>query len=290
MELLERVEHITMWKAGDKRAPHKPLLLLLTISIYLRQNFTNRLLPFTDLEKSLKDLLKTFHNSGRNPHYPFWRLRQDNIWEVQSDTALHQNESGDVRITDLRNYNAHGGFKELYFNELKSSDRLTSKLIDYLIQENFPATLHDDLLEHLNLDQFHLYGHKRVNNRDHTFRDKILNIYNNECAICGYSIRLKNTLVGVEAAHIKWKQAKGPDTEENGIALCSIHHKLFDYGAFTIQPDYRIEVAKSVRKNSSSDLYLVKYDRQRLKTPATTKDFPNIEYCSWHLNEVFKPS
>jgi putative restriction endonuclease len=42
---------------------------------------------------------------------------------------------------------------------------------------------------------------------------------------------------GLEAAHIKWFQAKGPDIEANGLALCALHHKVFDLGAFTILPD-----------------------------------------------------
>ena len=40
--------------------------------------------------------------------------------------------------------------------------------------------------------------------------------------------------VALEAAHIKWRQAGGPDLEVNGLALCSLHHKLFDRGAFTL--------------------------------------------------------
>lgn len=41
----------------------------------------------------------------------------------------------------------------------------------------------------------------------------------------GFNVRLGHQLVGVDAAHIQWHQAGGPDTEENGIALCSLHHK-----------------------------------------------------------------
>jgi putative restriction endonuclease len=40
--------------------------------------------------------------------------------------------------------------------------------------------------------------------------------------------------LGLEAAHIKWFQAGGPDIEANGLAMCSLHHKLFDLGVFTI--------------------------------------------------------
>ena len=42
---------------------------------------------------------------------------------------------------------------------------------------------------------------------------------------------LDQETLGIEAAHIKWHQAGGPDTEDNGLALCTLHHKRFDRGA-----------------------------------------------------------
>jgi predicted restriction endonuclease len=34
----------------------------------------------------------------------------------------------------------------------------------------------------------------------------------------------------------------GPDAEINGLALCTLHHKLFDRGAFTLADDLKIMV------------------------------------------------
>ena len=50
--------------------------------------------------------------------------------------------------------------------------------------------------------------------------------------MCGYDVRLGNRELGLEVRHIKWHQAGGPDTEVNGLALCVLHHKLFDCGAY----------------------------------------------------------
>ena len=36
------------------------------------------------------------------------------------------------------------------------------------------------------------------------------------------------------------RQAGGPDHESNGLALSSLHHKLFDMGVFTVLADLRI--------------------------------------------------
>ena len=37
---------------------------------------------------------------------------------------------------------------------------------------------------------------------------------------------------------------RGPDEEQIGLALCSLHHKAFDLGAFTIQPDHVMLVSE----------------------------------------------
>jgi predicted restriction endonuclease len=64
--------------------------------------------------------------------------------------------------------------------------------------------------------------------------------------------------VGVEAAHIKWHQAGGPDTSPNGIALCALHHKLFDRGMITFSEDHRVLVSE------------------------------NATHVTWHVREVFR--
>jgi putative restriction endonuclease len=53
-------------------------------------------------------------------------------------------------------------------------------------------------------------------------------------AVTGWDLRISNANAGLEAAHIKWHTAGGPSVEANGIALNSLHHKLFDLGAFTL--------------------------------------------------------
>ncbi len=45
-----------------------------------------------------------------------------------------------------------------------------------------------------------------------------------QSVVCGFNVRIADSLVALEAAHIKWHQAGGPDMEYNGIALCSLHH------------------------------------------------------------------
>jgi putative restriction endonuclease len=40
----------------------------------------------------------------------------------------------------------------------------------------------------------------------------------------GHDLRMGGNVIGLEATHIKWFQARGSDVVQNGLALCSLHH------------------------------------------------------------------
>jgi hypothetical protein len=51
--------------------------------------------------------------------------------------------------------------------------------------------------------------------RDMAFRASVLEAYLAECCICGFSLRLVDGLIGVDAAHIRWHAHGGPDDPGN---------------------------------------------------------------------------
>ena len=106
--------------------------------------------------------------------------------------------------------------------------------------------------------------------------------------MCGLDLRIGSITVGIEAAHIKWHQAGGPDIESNGIALCSLHHKIFDLGAFTIDPDGRILVSEQVHGAAQFDEVLLRHHGLRVRGPQREDYQPFEEYLGWHRTEVFK--
>lgn len=69
---------------------------------------------------------------------------------------------------------------------------------------------------------------------------------------------MAGVLVGLDAAHIRWHQFNGPATEQNGIALCVMHHKLFDFGAFTIR-EGRLRVSSKAKGTSGFKEHLLDY-------------------------------
>jgi putative restriction endonuclease len=128
----------------------------------------------------------------------------------------------------------------------------------------------------------------KIKKRDPKFREKILRAYGYSCAVCGFNVRLGHTLVGVEAAHIKWHQAGGPDTEENGIALCSLHHKLFDRGVITLPPERKMVVSQDSHGTHGFEEWLMRFNGEVVREPIQSNYYPESTFLHWHVKEVFR--
>ena len=118
--------------------------------------------------------------------------------------------------------------------------RLIASTAHLLLQGHFPASLHDDIRTAVGLRWEWVVRDAPVA-RDPNFRSAVLRAYERRCAVCNYDIRLGDELLGLEAAHIKWHAAGGPDDVSNGLALCGFHHKALDRGAWGLEPvDQRV--------------------------------------------------
>ena len=130
-------------------------------------------------------------------------------------------------------------------------------------------------------------GSKR-RRRDSSFRANILKAYEYKCAICGFDVTLRYQPVALEASHIKWRQADGPNIEVNGLALCSLHHKLFDRGAFTLSEERQILVSKDADGSVGFEEWLMRFHGKKMNFPQRQSYYPAPEFTSWHVKEVFK--
>ena len=97
-----------------------------------------------------------------------------------------------------------------------------------------------------------------------------------------------HVLVGVEAAHIKWHQARGPSVVQNGLALCSLHHKLFDRGAFSLSSEHRVTVSEQAHGGSGLDDWLLRFHGSGVRDPVNPEYRPEAPYLEWHREEVFR--
>jgi len=280
------IQNITVWKKGAQRAPHKPLLLLYALA--QSQQDRKRLIPYPEIDKKLKQLLMDFGPSRNsfNPEYPFWRLQNDGIWELKNARNVRINRSGDARKSDLMNQNVGGGFTEDIFEFLQAHPETAVELAQDILEANFPSSIHEDILQAVGLESETEILQKRK--RDPYFRDRIIQAYEHQCAVCGFNIRVGNTLVALDAAHIKWHQAGGPDVEANGIALCALHHKLFDRGAFTASPERIIQVSDRAHGTQGFKEWLGAFHGKSLLAPQRPDFYPEPRFTAWHVREVFQ--
>jgi putative restriction endonuclease len=278
-ELKERIHNLSIWKKGGQRAPHKPLLILYALGQF--QVNKSRFLPYVEVRDNIKSLLMEFGppRKSYHPEEPFVRLKNDGIWEFNTiiDTKNPNNRL-------LLENKVSGGFNHQVYSLLIENHNLVQEIAEIILNDHFPETIHEDILRQVGLD----LEYKGKRQRDPKFRERILRAYEYSCAICGFNVRLGNNLVGVEAAHIKWYQAGGPDHEENGIALCSIHHKLFDRGVFTLTESKELLVAEAAHGTNGFNEWLMSFHGKQIRTPIHPQYQPKHSYLDWHVREVFR--
>ena len=292
-EIIQKFEKLNVWKNGDQRAVHKPLLVLYAIGQLLRGQ--SRLISFSDVEEELKNLLKEFGpwRPSHRPQYPFWRLRKEKekIWEIPDEHRIREGQrsdgksTGDPKIDDLRQYGV-GGLLEPIAYQFQENPDLAFEVAQNLLNAHFPISYHKDILEKVGIT--HPLQILHLEPRIWNFRENILKIYDYRCAVCGFDVRLRHQPVALEASHIKWHKAGGPDAERNGMALCSMHHRLFDRGVFTLSSNLEVLVSEYANGTTGFDEWLMNFHGKEINFPQRQEYYPNDEYLRWHLKEVFK--
>jgi putative restriction endonuclease len=288
-EIKELFANVNSWRQGDKRAPHKPLLILYALGRYSRGE--PREIQFTpEFDDKFTQLLREFgtSKSPSNSHHPFWYLRNDGIWKVSKETGMvsRKGKKNEPLKRELIRYQVSGGFTEPIYQKIIEDRSLLIDLAEQTLEFNFPESLHEDMLNIIGLDLAKPIAGKKK--RDPQFRERVMRAYEYRCAICGFDVRLGNMSVGLDAAHIKWHQAGGPDTEDNGLALCVLHHKIFDSGGLTINSNMCVEVSENLYGRQGFQENFNVFHGKLILKPQKKIYEPNPNYLNWHKKEVFK--
>lgn len=287
-EILTAFDNIAVWSRGSERAPHKPLLVLYALAQLSRGGPNS--IAFRDLEPKLTELLKEFGPTRKSyhPEYPFWRLQNDGIWIVDgADNLARRTAQADIPKRVLLENDVHAHFRDDIAQRFKHDPMLLTEVAQRILNGHFPDSIHSDILSAVGLElDFSETITRRK--RDPSFRSRILTAYEYSCAVCEYDVQLGSQVIGLEAAHIQWHEAGGPDEEPNGLALCSLHHKAFDLGAFTVHPDRRLLVSELVHGQRGFDDWLLKFHGKPIRAPQRKAYFPAEPYLAWHQREVFK--
>ena len=285
--LHQRLDELKVWKRGDQRAPHKPLLLLLAMGRAVREE--ERLVSFREIEMPLTGLLRHFGPPRRayHPEFPFRYLANDGLWEVPEVASWSKSH--------LRERGVRGGLPEPLYR-LLAADPVSARLAARrLLDEHFPVSMHQHILEAVGLwgvAEQEVRASRRLR-RDPNFREAVLTAYERRCAVCDFDLRLRDGLLGLEAAHIQWHSHGGPDQVSNGLALCTFHHGAFDRGAIGLEKaaggeGYRLLVSREVHGTSPAVRWLLDYHDCPLRPPQEGIGEPEDRYVAWHTKEVFR--
>ena len=282
-KLLTKVREVSVWKRGDQRAPHKPLLILYALGkLFAGQNrvlFKDFYEPFENLLREFGPPRKSYH-----PEFPFWYLRSEGFWEIEPATGWTMRKgASSPSKADLIGRDAIGRFVPAVQELLLNDPALTEEVVSVVLNNHFPDSIHEDVLEATGLERLQTVKPKR----DSRFREEVLRAYGYRCTVCGFDLRLDNVPVALDAAHIRWHQANGPSIVSNGLALCSLHHKLFDRGAFSLSETFKIEVSARVNGSVGLKEHLAPFSSNPIMLPSVTAARPNQDFVRWHRTEVF---
>ena len=300
-----------VFQANGQRAPHKALALLYALG---KLSHDQNLTTYSAAESELKSLLQTFGPPRRFAHaeQPIWRLRNaapghPTIWQITNEDKIQlvgNASSPDPSVTDMRRYLSFGLSADAV-RLFRAYPSLIASTAAYIADSVVPETLRDELLQAVGIansgpavqasltpasmtltPHAHALVSRRV--RDPSFAPRVRAAYGERCAVCSARPMLGNRLFGLEAAHIRWIQADGPNSVCNGICLCRMHHVAFDRGAFTIGPDRIVKVSMLLDRSPKSEQLFWEHHGSKIAEPTRSIDYPAAEACEWHRREVFQ--
>ena len=204
-------------------------------------------------------------------------------------------------LTELRAHHILGGFPADIDDALRHVPGLLQPVAPRVLIAYFPLTLHTDIVASLGLD---LDGPREVREappptagdadaqrrrRDPGFRERVLRAYEYRCCVCGFDLRIGLAPASLEAAHFQWHHVGGPDIEPNGLSLCALHHKLFDLGAFTVEPsEHRVVFSQHAISGGRGMAGELQFHGRTILPPQHAALSPAPEFLAWNVKNVFK--
>lgn len=301
-----------VWSAAtQKRAPHKPILLLAVLDLVARGVITS---PVFDVTGDLVELNDLFTGYWRrivplaqtsSIAFPFSRLHNEPFWKLipvpgkEITQAVINNVSS---VTQLRRISSGARLDEaLYYLMIQPENR--NALREILLRSCFSEQARLDLADQaaINGEAYiysqelfnkahqpkveEVFGQYRASARDQGFRRLIVRTYDHRCALCGVRIITPEGHTVVDAAHIvPWSTSQNDDAR-NGMALCKLCHWNFDKGLLGISNSYNVIVSRKISANANVPGFLVTLADRGAILPLDHDLWPAQEYLALHRQE-----
>lgn len=284
-------------KFRDSYSPHKPITILFALSKVLKGE---RWIDYVTERERLESIIGSVSKTSPDSLQPLWRLLNDSkaqpFWVVTPKDFI-PNKSGDIPIGQAKEKKLQAGFSDEIYNWLRSDKTTTQLLIDYILEDNFPETLTDELLQMLGVDEIILETVEPERSqafvsrikRDPLFPKKVMQAYDFRCCFCHLKLFLNHSPLPLEAAHIKWKARGGECLESNGLSLCPTHHYTFDKGIWSVDQNMTIILNPKAAFDTKSDRFFSDFIGKSITlTIIDHKFLPKEENLDWHRKNIFR--
>ena len=293
---MERLSGLRRAQIGGQRAPHKPLLLLWLFGRFASTG--SALVPYAEAADPVSQLINDFGPPVRSPALerqraamPFVHLERE-LWDLRDHGGDAIGPDAPERTRWLLDHGAVGQLRPEVTALLADSTTLAAAA-RLLVDQHFTPVLSEMICAAVNLDLaiFEVPQMSRApvrRPRTPGFAEEVLRAYAYRCAMCGFDGRLGRNPVAIEGAHVRWHSQDGPDDLANAIALCSLHHALFDCGVLGLSPDLRITVSPLYIATSQAGRAIDALAGQPLLDVRPGQPSVDIIYVNWHTIQVFK--
>ncbi len=286
-QVLDRLSALRQHQQDGRRSPHKPLLVLLALGRLASTG--SSAVPWSDAEEKLAELIAEFGPTSRTSRaqsaaFPFTRLRADGVWTLDREVPMDT-------VTPLRD-GVTGRFEASLEATLKGRPELLDEVARTLVESHFPGTVAPDVLVAVGLHPDLLASRSVSTSPDQRRRSgawpaAVIEAWDRQCAFCGFDGATGGAVVGIEAAHVRWFKLGGPDDLDNGLALCSLHHKLFDRGMLGLDDDLAVVVSQRFSARTPQGRALYDLHGRRLR-PRPGTPLPAERHVAWHREQVFQ--
>ncbi|MEB4593558.1 hypothetical protein VSS37_21450 [Candidatus Thiothrix sp. Deng01] len=144
--IFDQFSNISVYKENGEYFLHKPLLLLSYLGFCW--NNRERLISYNEADKELTTLFDAFYPAGseyNNTHYPFGKLENDGIWEVEGSSTLKRTSVGHLIKSELINFSIRAGFTKEIYDTLSENKYLLLDIVSLLLGRYFPPEKHQGL-------------------------------------------------------------------------------------------------------------------------------------------------
>ncbi|WP_327268650.1 HNH endonuclease [Streptomyces sp. NBC_01218] len=282
---------------GSRRAPHKPLLMLWLLGRFAASG--SSAVSYDEAEEPVSRLINDFGPAVTSPSrareraaMPFVHLERG-LWDLRDRDGAPIGADAPERGAPLRARGAHGRLRQ-EVETLLADPETFAAAARLLLEQHFTPALEAPICDAAGLDPA-VFGEgagvpadRKRRARRAGFAEEVLRAYAYSCAFCGFDGALGRNPVGLEAAHVRWHSQDGPDEVRNGLALCALHHALFDIGVLGLLPDLRIQVSPLYVARTRAGHAVDALHGQWVAEPRPGKPGIAEEFVLWHGRQVFK--